>query len=134
EWGLQHRFVVSYSGNLGRAHDSETILSAIAQIERIPVLNPPITWLFIGGGSLYDSLQTEVKRLGLKSVQFRPYQSREQLSQSLSAADLHLISLRPELEGLIVPSKFYGILAAGRASIFIGDPNSEIARTLAHTE
>ena len=56
--------------------------------------------------------------------------TQERLAESLSAADVHLISLRPELEGLIVPSKFYGVAAAGRASIFIGDGDGEIARTL----
>jgi glycosyltransferase involved in cell wall biosynthesis len=50
------------------------------------------------------------------------------LAQSLSAADVHLVSLRPDLEGLIVPSKFYGITAVGRPAIFIGDADGEIAR------
>ena len=62
---------------------------------------------------------------------FKPYQSRDMLSQSLSAADVHLVSLRPELEGLIVPSKFYGITAVGRPAIFIGDTDGEIARLIA---
>jgi glycosyltransferase involved in cell wall biosynthesis len=54
------------------------------------------------------------------------------LAESLAAIDVHLVSLRPELEGLIVPSKFYGIAAAGRPAIFIGDGDGEIARLLAH--
>src|SRR5262249_34167717 len=53
------------------------------------------------------------------------------LAESLSASDVHLVSLRPTLEGLIVPSKFYGIAAAGRPSIFIGDKDGEIARLIA---
>ena len=65
------------------------------------------------------------------SVTFQPYQPREQLSESLSAADVHLVTLRPELEGLIVPSKVYGIAAAGRPVIFIGDKDGEVARLLA---
>jgi colanic acid biosynthesis glycosyl transferase WcaI len=79
---------------------------------------------------LYDSLRNEVVRLRLISVHFKPYQPRAQLSWSLSAADVHIISLRPELEGLVVPSKFYGIAAAGRPIIFIGDENGEIARLI----
>ena len=62
---------------------------------------------------------------------FRPYQPRARLAESLSAADVHLVSLRPELEGLVVPSKIYGILAAGRPALFIGDDDGEIARLLA---
>jgi glycosyltransferase involved in cell wall biosynthesis len=63
-----------------------------------------------------------------------PYQPRERLGESLSAADVHLVSLRPELEGLIVPSKFYGICAAGRPTIFVGDANGEIAGLVARHE
>ena len=52
------------------------------------------------------------------------------LGQTLTLPDVHLVSLRPEFEGLAVPSKFYGIAAAGRASVFIGDGDGEIARLL----
>ena len=48
----------------------------------------------------------------------------------MAAADVHLVSLLPQIEGLIVPSKFYGILAAGRPAIFIGDAEGEIAREI----
>ena len=66
----------------------------------------------------------------LSNVVFKPYQPRECLAQSLSAADVHLVSLREDLEGLIVPSKFYAIAAVGRPTIFIGSPHGEIARIL----
>jgi glycosyltransferase involved in cell wall biosynthesis len=59
-------------------------------------------------------------------VLFRPYEPRERLGQSLTVADVHLVNLRPEFEGLIVPSKYYGVAAAGRPCIFIGDPEGEI--------
>jgi glycosyltransferase involved in cell wall biosynthesis len=62
---------------------------------------------------------------------FRDYQPRERLAESLSVADVHLVSLRPELEGLIVPSKLYGVLAAGRPCLFIGAADGDIARVLA---
>ena len=88
-------------------------------------------WLFIGGGALYQDLQAQVERRRLTSVHFRPYQPSERLAESLSVADVHLVSLRPELEGLIVPSKFYGIAAAGRPTIFVGDKDGEIAQLIA---
>jgi colanic acid biosynthesis glycosyl transferase WcaI len=69
----------------------------------------------------------------LSSVAFKPYQPREHLAESLSVADVHLVSLIPALEGCIVPSKFYGIAAAGRGTIFIGDRKGEIARILEET-
>ena len=128
EWGLDDKFVVGYSGNLGRAHEFETFVGAIALTEgRAP---GEITWLVIGGGALVEPLKREVEARGLTSVLFKPYQSRERLAESLSIPDVHLVSLKPELEGLIVPSKFYGIAAAGRASIFIGDERGEIAQLL----
>jgi colanic acid biosynthesis glycosyl transferase WcaI len=127
-WALQDRFVIGYSGNLGRAHETNTLLHAICELEGH---GAPIEWLFIGGGVLYRKLEEEIERGHLKSVQFRPYQPREHLAESLSAADVHLVSLKPELEGLIVPSKFYGIAAAGRPTIFIGDRDGEIARLIA---
>ena len=66
------------------------------------------------GAKLINWLQDEVTEQGLKSVDFRPYQPRERLAESLSCADVHLVKLRPEMEGLIVPGKVYGILAVGR--------------------
>jgi glycosyltransferase involved in cell wall biosynthesis len=61
---------------------------------------------------------------------FVSYQRHDVLKYSLGVANVHWISLRPELEGLIVPSKFYGIAAAGRPMIAIGDKGGEIARLL----
>ena len=132
EWGLTGKFVVGYSGNLGRAHDVETILRAITITENASLnLARPIAWLFIGGGTQSVKLRRDVAALGLTSVAFKAYQPHENLAISLSAADVHLVTLRPELEGLIVPSKYYGIAAAGRATIFIGSPDGQIARGLA---
>jgi glycosyltransferase involved in cell wall biosynthesis len=134
-WGLDGKFVVGYSGNLGRAHEYATLLGAMQEIEAQRRASSdgtaPIAFLFIGGGALYDSLKRDVAARHLTSVRFEPYQSRERLSESLAAADVHIVSLRPELEGLIVPSKFYGVAAAGRPTLFIGDPDGEIARLIA---
>jgi glycosyltransferase involved in cell wall biosynthesis len=138
EWDLREPFVVGYSGNLGRAHEYQTFLDAIARLESEAktlganaASNPLVKWLFIGGGAQYEIFRQEVETRGLTSVLFKPYQPRERLAESLSAADVHLVTLRPELEGLIVPSKFYGVAAAGRPTIFIGDKQGEISRVLA---
>lgn len=128
-WQLQDKFVVGYSGNLGRAHEVATLLGAIETIQRDPSCLH-IRFLFIGGGAQYTALEDACRYRKLHIVQFRPYQPRGKLAQSLSAADVHLVTLRQELEGLIVPSKFYGVAAAGRATIFIGDANGEIANLI----
>lgn len=130
EWDLADHFVVGYSGNLGRAHEFETLLAAIQMIERdnVRLEGPSVRWLFIGGGHAFECVKEEVANRGLRSVVFRPYQPRHLLSQSLSVADVHIVTLRPELEGLIVPSKFYGIAAVGRPVLFIGARGGEIDR------
>jgi glycosyltransferase involved in cell wall biosynthesis len=131
-WGLSDAFVVGYSGNLGRAHETDTLIEAMVMMEEMAGTGAtPVRWLFIGGGALLEPLKAETARRALTSVQFRPYQPGALLAQSLSAADVHLVSLRPELEGFIVPSKFYGVCAAGRPTIFIGDENGEIAHLIA---
>lgn len=87
-----------------------------------------LAFLFIGGGHHVETLKRETQSRGLEHMfRFEPYQERARLSQSLSAPDVHWLSLRPELEGLIVPSKFYGIAAAGRAVINVGAREGEIA-------
>lgn len=126
EWGLQGRFVVGYSGNMGRAHEFESLLEAAWLLRD----EPGIAFLFIGGGARRVEIEAQARSRGLGNVIFKPYQPRERLMHSLGAPDLHVISLRPELEGLIVPSKFYGIAAAGRPTLYIGDPDGEIPRIL----
>ncbi len=124
--GLEGAFIVGYSGNLGRAHDWQTLLDAAVALRA----EPKIIFLMIGGGAGMRSLRAAVHGLALQSFRFLPYQPREQLGDVLSAADAHWVSLVPAAEGLIVPSKFYGILAAGRPVAFIGDPGGELARAI----
>jgi colanic acid biosynthesis glycosyl transferase WcaI len=127
EWHLQDKFVVGYSGNLGRAHEFETILAAAKRLKN----SPDIVFLLIGGGHGNADLARRVQEAGL-SDQFRflPYQDNEILKYSLSVPDVHWISLRPQLEGLIVPSKVYGIAAAGRPIIAVTAKDGEIARLI----
>lgn len=126
EWSLEGKFVVGYSGNMGRAHEFKTMIDAAEQLKDYA----QIVWVFIGDGIARQWLESEVASRGLTNVQFRPYQPAGHLRWSLSVPDVHVISLRPNLEGLIVPSKFYGVAAAGRPVIHVGDPDGEIARIL----
>jgi colanic acid biosynthesis glycosyl transferase WcaI len=105
KWALQNKFVVGYSGNLGRAHEFGTVVGAAERLGN----DPRILFLMIGGGKRFDELARTVKEHRLeRSFRFVPYQEQEMLRYSLAAPDVHWISLTPELEGLIVPSKFYG--------------------------
>lgn len=124
QWGIGDRFVVGYSGNLGQGHEFETVLAAAERLRE----DSQLCFLFIGGGKKFTELSEAVRQRRLDHLFcFRPYQERRVLKLSLGAADVHLISLRPELEGLIVPSKLYGIAAAGRPIIAITAPDGEIA-------
>jgi glycosyltransferase involved in cell wall biosynthesis len=126
EWGYSDRFVVMYSGNLGRVHEFQTIIEAAEQLRR----DEKILFLFVGGGQQASFVRNQSVTRRLQNVEFQPYQSREVLGESLCVGDVHLISLRPEVDGLIVPSKFYGIAAAGRPTIFVGSLDGEIAQII----
>jgi glycosyltransferase involved in cell wall biosynthesis len=116
------RFVVGYSGNLGRAHDARTMLAAMRSLRD----EQGIEFVITGGGAQLEM----IKAKRLPNVRFEAYVPRERLCESLSAADAHLVTLRPELEGLIVPSKFYGILAVARPVLFVGASGGELARII----
>ena len=123
QWGLTGQFVVAYSGNMGRAHEFETVLEAASHLRS----EADIVFLFVGGGKQKAYLEAEAIHRGLAHVLFKPYQSREVLAESLGAADVHLVSLQPAVERFIMPSKFYGVAAAGRPAVFVGDPTGELA-------
>jgi glycosyltransferase involved in cell wall biosynthesis len=125
-WDLAGKFVLEYSGNMGQVHEFETMLGAAERLAN----RHEIVFLFIGGGFHRGWIEHEARTRNLSNVRFKPYQPRDQLSRSLGVADVHLTSLLPSMEGLIVPSKIYGILAAGRPTLHVGAPDGEIAAIL----
>ena len=129
-WKFRDRFVVGYSGNMGRVHEFDTIVRAAALLRD----RDRIVFVFIGDGAKRPELEMKVRRHGLNNVLFKPYQDRSRLARSLSAIDLHVISLNHAFEGLVVPSKFYGAAAAGRPVMYIGDPDGEVARIIGSEE
>lgn len=129
EWSLQGHFVIGYSGNMGRAHDLGAILEAAVRLRD----DPRFLFLFIGSGALKTLLSDEVRQRHLGNVVFKPYQPRDQLALSLGASDVHVVSLKQSLEGYVVPSKYYGIAAAGRPVVNVGDANGEIAQIIARS-
>ncbi len=122
-WELDGEFVVMYSGNLGLSQGLEKVLEAARQLR-----DEPVRFVLVGQGAARDHLQSLAAGWGLTSVQLRPYEPKERLSASLGTADLHLIPLRRGLAGCIVPSKLYGILAAGRPYVAAVEEDSEVAR------
>lgn len=126
-WGLEPaQLVIGYSGNMGRVHDMQTLLSAAQCLKEMR----DIKFLFIGAGSQLEAMKATVVEAGLENVMFQPAQDRARLGESLNVPDVHFVTLMPALEGLVVPSKFYGVLAAGRPTIFVGDTRGEVARAI----
>lgn len=119
-------FVLAYSGNLGRAHEYDTLLGAATALRT----RGDIVFLFVGGGHMSEQLAARVDALALTNFRFVPYQPREKLSESLATGNAHWISLRPEFEGLIVPSKVFGVCAAGRAVVAVCMSDGELPRLI----
>jgi colanic acid biosynthesis glycosyl transferase WcaI len=117
------RFVVMHSGNVGFSQSLHTLIEA-ADLLRA---HPRVLIVIVGEGASKKSLQEDVARRRLENVVFLPYQRKESLSDSLGAADVHLVGLKRGLAGFIVPSKVYGIMASSKPFIAAVEPGSEPA-------
>ncbi len=122
-WGLDGRFVVAYSGNFGVSHSFDEILGAAEAL----AADDGIRFLLVGGGVRFRDVERSVAERRLANVVMKPYRDESELSESLSAGDVHYVSLRDGFEGLVVPSKAYGIMAAGRPIVYQGAAGGEIA-------
>ena len=129
ELGLDRKFVAMYSGNLGLAHSFEEFLEAARRLRD----RDDVAFLFVGDGPRLAEVRSAREREGLANLRFLPYFPREQLHASLSIADVHLISMRAEMTGIVVPGKLYGAMASGRATIFVGPDHCESADTIRHS-
>ncbi|WP_437191423.1 glycosyltransferase family 4 protein [Planctomicrobium sp. SH527] len=123
---LDGKFVVMYSGNLGMAHLLDPILDAAVELKS----HPEIVFLFIGEGVQKERLRKRVAELGLNNVRFLGYQPEEFLKQSLSAADIQIVSMLPEVKGCLMPSKLYGVLASGTAVLSISPRDSDLSQLI----
>lgn len=120
---LSDKFVVMHSGNIGLSQGLETVVQAAASLSKIP----DIQVVFVGDGVKRADLEEQVRTLGFKNVCFLPYQPKEALTDSFAAADVFVVSLKRGLAGYIVPSKLYGILAAGRPYVAAVEEVCEVA-------
>jgi len=135
EWGCGDAFTLMYSGNFGHGHDAETLMQAMARLkDRTATDATGLRFVFVGGGKRRKEIESFISANDISIAAYHDYQPRERLAESLSVGDIHIISLLEGMEGLIVPSKCYGIMAAERPAIFIGNPASEIARVLTEND
>lgn len=119
-------FVVGYSGNMGRTHDLESILSAAREIGP----GRGFHFLLIGAGAQYEAVERALaaEPAALRHVTLLPLRPRAELGSSLTAADLWLLTFKPGMAGLSVPSRMYNLLAAGRAVVAMCEAGAEPAR------
>jgi glycosyltransferase involved in cell wall biosynthesis len=123
ERGWRDRFVVMHSGNVGLSQDLGTLIAAADLLRD----ESDIVFAIVGEGASKAALVADVALRGLTNVEFLPYQPKEELADSLGAADLHIVGLKSGLSGYIVPSKVYGILAAGKPYVAAVEPRTEPA-------
>lgn len=124
--GLVDKFVAMYSGNLGLAHTFDDFLEAARRLRH----RDDIVFLYVGDGPRIGEVRAARDVEGLSNIRMLDYFPREQLHASLSVADVHLISMRREMTGVVVPGKLYGVMASGRPAIFVGPEHCESADTI----
>jgi glycosyltransferase involved in cell wall biosynthesis len=121
---LEGKFVVLFSGNFGHVNEFKTVLEAARRLRD----QAEIVFLFVGDGVKAAEIKSFTNQHELRNIRVLPYQPRESLRYSLAAGHALLTTLADGLAGLSVPSKAYGIMAAGRPILFVGDERSDVAR------
>lgn len=120
------RFRILYAGNIGRAHPMKAILEAAEHLS----VYPEIEFVFVGEGANHDRLAAERARRGLQNIKLLPYQPASCLKDLMESGDIHLISMRDDAAGMLVPCKFYSAIAAARPTIYIGPADTEVGRMI----
>jgi glycosyltransferase involved in cell wall biosynthesis len=124
KWDLDGEFVVGYFGNMGRFHDMETIIEAAERLKDWP----QICFLFVGEGHKKKATMEYATKHNLQNCQFHTYVAREDLGHLMHLADVGIVSLLEGQEGLSVPSKAFGLMAAGVPIVAVMSAKSEVAR------
>jgi colanic acid biosynthesis glycosyl transferase WcaI len=118
--------VVHYSGTFGLAHEEHTITEAMRRLRG----DRRFRFVFAGGGARRERLEEFCRAEGIGTAEFRPYARRSELGQSLAEAHVGLVTQIPKTLGAVVPSKTYGIMAAGRPVLYVGPRSATPARVL----
>ena len=123
--GLDKRFVVIYSGNLGATHNTGIFTEVAAK-----VTNPNVVFLIIGEGDQKESLELDIKERKLENIILLPLQPVESINLTFNSGDIALISQNPNASGLSVPSKTFSFMALGKPLICISGEESELKRLI----
>lgn len=126
QYGLDGKFVIMTSGNIGLYYDFENLLKIMAKFKD----TKDVAFVFVGDGLVKPKLQEYATKNKLKNVVFAPFQKKEDLNYSLNAADVHIVTNALGVKGVSVPSKIYGILAVNKPICGILDKGSEAWRII----
>lgn len=121
KYNLQDKFIIMYSGNIGLYYDLENIIKVIGKFNGID----DVVFVFVGDGTVKNKIENYVKENKLSNVTFIPYQDKADLVYSLNSADIHLVVNAKGIKGVSVPSKLYGVMAAGKTVLGVLDKGSE---------
>lgn len=121
KYGLNNKFIIMYSGNIGLYYDLENIIKVISKFKD----KDNIIFAFVGDGSVKEEIEKYSKDNDLKNVKFIPYQPKEKLKYSLNSADVHWVVNAKGIKGVSVPSKLYGVMAVGKPVLGVLDNGSE---------
>lgn len=121
KYNLKDKFIIMYSGNIGLYYDLENIIKVIGKFNEID----DIVFAFVGDGTVKNKIESYAKENKLSNVIFIPYQDKEDLVYSLNAADIHWVVNAKGIKGVSVPSKLYGVMAAGKPVLGVLDEGSE---------
>ena len=123
EQELNGKFVVMHSGNMGLTQQLDQLVEVAEHLSH----RKDICFLLVGGGAAKGEIEKMISERSLTNIRTVPYQPRNRLAESLSAADLHVVSMHPDITGCLMPSKVYGILASGTPILAIVPENTDVA-------
>lgn len=121
KYQLEDKFIIAYSGNIGLYYDLENIMNVIQTFKD----RKDVCFAFIGEGTVKDKMLSIKEERNLENIIFIPYQNKEDLIYSLNAADIHWVVNAKGIKGVSVPSKLYGVMAAGKPVLGVLEPDSE---------
>ena len=127
---LSGKFVVMYSGNHSPCHPLDTLIQAAERL----VENENVVFCFVGGGSEFGKVKERARQRGLRNVLCLPYQPLEKLSESLSAADLHMVVMGNQYVGIVHPCKVYNVLAVEKPFLYIGPNESHVTDIIGQSD
>lgn len=127
---IDDKFVVMHSGNMGLTQQLDDLVAVAEELlDRNEIL-----FLLVGDGASRPRLQRIVEEKQLPNVKFLPYQPAEDLANTLSAANLHVVSMHKNISGCLAPSKFYGIMASGTPVLAIAPADTDLHMTVESEE